>query len=134
MHRVIATNQGGIDADVLDLIAAIVAASLFALTSLNVGGAPRVLLTLGFSIFVPGRAIVTNWPEMSQWAGATMSMVFSLTVIALVTTVSLWIGYWHPVGLFQAGVIVCTVGLGVGAMRRRRRARYAVASEVLSEH
>jgi len=106
--------------DVLDLLAIVLAVGLIVLIRLGAAGAPRLLLSLGFAIFVPGRAIVTNWPGMQRWSEAAMSMVFSITVLTLVATVTLWAGYWHPVGLFQIEAVLSVAALGVGMLRRHR--------------
>jgi len=106
--------------DVLDLLAIVLAVGLIVLIRLGAAGAPRLLLSLGFAIFVPGRAIVTNWPGMQRWSEAAMSMVFSLTILTLVATVTLWAGYWHPVGLFQIEAVLSLAALGAGMLRRHR--------------
>ena len=116
-------------ADTLDLAAGVIAVSLFTLVSLNVTGVPRILLAVSYSVFVPGRAIVTNWRAMWRWADVPMSMIFSITVVILVTTITLWMGYWHPVGLFQIGAVLSTAGLGIGVFRRHRlRERWPATS------
>jgi|SRR5215469_2643505 len=106
--------------DVLDLLAIVLAVGLIVLIRLGAAGAPRLLLSLGFAIFVPGRAIVTNWPGMQRWSEAAMSMVFSITVLTLVATVTLWAGYWHPVGLFQIEAVLSLAALSAGMLRRHR--------------
>jgi hypothetical protein len=62
----------------LDLSAHLIAGGLLALSYLGESGPPRILLALGFAFFVPGRAIVTNWPRMVSWSEVAMPMVPSL--------------------------------------------------------
>jgi hypothetical protein len=108
-------------ADSLDLLAAIVAGGLVILVSADRPGVPRVLLTLVFLFFVPGRAIVSNWPRLGRWSEAAMSMVLSLTVLVLLATVALWIHEWHPLGLFQVEGAASVVGVVTGTLRRHSR-------------
>jgi uncharacterized membrane protein len=108
-------------ADSLDLLAAIVAAGLVILVSADRSGVPRVLLSLVFLFFVPGRAIVSNWPRLGRWSEAAMSMVLSLAVLALLATVTLWMHIWHPLGLFQLEAVASVVGIAVGTLRRHSR-------------
>jgi uncharacterized membrane protein len=107
--------------DVLDLGAILLSAWLIVLVSLGWQGPLRILLTLGFAFFVPGRALVSNWPQMAQWSEAAVSMLLSLAVLGLLTTVLLWIHAWHPVRLFQIVAGVSLVGLIIGLARRHRR-------------
>ncbi len=93
---------------------------------------PRILLTLAFVLFVPGRAIVTNWPRIAQWSEAAMPMVLSLAVLCLIATVTLWAHEWRPVGLFQAEAAVSIVGLVIGTIRRRARASQTDAGRTRS--
>lgn len=111
--------------DLLDLLAALLAAGVIVFVQLGASGVPRLLLSLGFTVFVPGRAIVTNWPRMANWSEVAMSVAFSIALLILVTTVSLWAGYWHPLGLAQVLAVLSLAGLAVGVLRRRRDHRRA---------
>jgi uncharacterized membrane protein len=94
--------------------------ALFAAAYHDTPALPRTLLTLAFTFFVPGRAIVTNWPAMARWSQAAMSMVLSLAVLTLLATVTLWAHAWHPVVLFQAEAGLSLAGLALGLARRHR--------------
>jgi hypothetical protein len=107
--------------DALDLLAALIAAGLIVLVYQGWSGPPRVLLTLGFTFFVPGRAIVTNWRQTADWSEVAMPMVFSLAVLTLVATVALWAHFWHPLGLFQVEAWLSLAALIIGVVRRHRR-------------
>jgi hypothetical protein len=104
----------------LDLSAGLVAIGLLALTYLGQSGLLRILLTLGFSLFVPGRAIVTNWPRMTNWSKVAMPMVLSLTLLTLLATATLWAHIWKPMDLFWAEAWLSVAGLCLGIARRNR--------------
>jgi hypothetical protein len=107
-------------AEVLDVLAAAVAVALLAMVQENASGLPRVLLVLGFTFFVPGRAIITNFPRMARWSDLGASMLVSLGVLAFLATVTLWAHYWHPLGLFQGEAVLSLGGLAAGIVQRRR--------------
>lgn len=107
-------------AELLDVTGALIAVILLVLVRTGQPGSLRVLLTLVFTFFVPGRAIVTNWPRMARWSGVGMSMVLSLAVLTLLATTFLWAHLWQPVALFQAEAVLSLAGLAVGVVRRRK--------------
>jgi uncharacterized membrane protein len=107
-------------AELLDLAGALVAVFLLVLVHTGQPGPLRMLLTLAFTFFVPGRAIVTNWPRMARWSAVGMSMVLSLAVLTLLATTFLWAHLWQPVALFQAEAVLSVAGLAVGVLRRRK--------------
>jgi hypothetical protein len=109
-------------AERLDLAACVIALALVLLVSVDFSQPLRLLLALLFTFFVPGRAIVSNWPRVSRWSGVGMSMVFSLCVLTLLATVALWAGLWHPMTLFMAEAVASLGGLTIGIARRRRLA------------
>jgi hypothetical protein len=99
-------------------LAALIAVALIVLASRGWAGSPRVLLTLAFTFFVPGRAIVTNWRQLAGWSEVAMPLLFSLAVLTLAAMVTLWAHYWHPLGLFQVEAWISLAGIGVGIVRR----------------
>ena len=103
----------------LDLIAALNTVALAALVHSGRDGIPRILLTLGFAMFVPGRAIVTNWPRMSRWSEAAVTVTLSLGLLTLAAMISLWAHLWHPVAMFYGAAALCLAGLIAGQIRRR---------------
>jgi len=107
-------------ADVLDLSACLIALGLIALVYGGWLGLPRILLALGFAFFVPGRAIVTNWPRMARWSELAIPMVLSLAVLTLLATTALSGDVWHPLDLFQLEAWLSLAALAVGMARRRR--------------
>ena len=94
---------------------------LLALVYLGASGIPRILLALGFAFFVPGRAVVTNWPRMSDWSQVAMPMVLSLALMTLLVTITLWANVWRPMALFQVVTWLSLAGLCLGIARRNRR-------------
>jgi uncharacterized membrane protein len=107
-------------AEVLDLFAALIALALLVFVFASATGGARLLLTLVFTFFVPGHAIVSNWPRLADWSDLGMSIVLSLATLVLLATVSLWLQFWHPVGLFKLEAVLSLIGLGIGILRRRR--------------
>jgi hypothetical protein len=107
-------------AEVLDLAAAVVAVGLLLLVLTGWTGIPRLLLTVLFTFFVPGRAVVSNWPRMADWADVAMSIAISLGALLLLALVTLWLRAWHPETLFVAEALLSLIGLGIGFSRRRR--------------
>jgi len=108
-------------ADALDLLSGLMAVCLLGLVYAGLSGIPRTLLALAFTFFVPGRAIVTNWPRMARSSVPGMSMVLSLGVLTLLATITLWAHAWHPLTLFQIEAWLSLFGLGVGIARRHMR-------------
>jgi uncharacterized membrane protein HdeD (DUF308 family) len=109
-------------AEVLDLLAGSIAILLLVLVFVDLTGPARLLLTLVFTFFVPGRAIVSNWSRMSGWSDIGMSIALSLGVLTLFAVISLWARVWHPLGLFQFEAAASLIGLGVAIARRRASA------------
>ena len=107
-------------AEVLDVLAAVVAVALLVLVTANASGPLRILLVLAFTFFVPGRAVITNYPRMARWSALGSSIVVSLGVLAFLATVTLWAHLWHPLGLFQVEAVLSLAALAVGIVRRRR--------------
>jgi hypothetical protein len=107
--------------DVLDVTSVITVVGLLALIYTGRSGVPRILLALAFTFFVPGRAIVSNWRRLARWSEATSSMVFSLAVLVLLATASLWIHAWRPVALLAIEAWLCLAGLSIGILRRHER-------------
>lgn len=108
--------------NLLDLSAILIAIGLLTLSVAGESGLPRILLAVAFTFFVPGRAIVTNWPRMERWSQVAMPMVLSLALLALLATITLWAHEWKPMDLFEAEALLSLAGLGLGiALRSRRR-------------
>lgn len=119
-------------AERLDLLACGIALGLIVLVVADFWSALRLVLALLFTFYVPGRAVVSNWPRVARWSGIGMSVVFSLSILTLLATVTLWIGFWHPLGLFVVEAVVSLAGLANGIVTRRQlavRQLRAAASE-----
>jgi hypothetical protein len=109
--------------DALDLFAGVVSAGLLALVYAGGSGPARVLLTLGFTFFAPGRAIVSHLPLVDRWSALAMSMVLSLAVLTLLAAGTLWAHAWRPLAEFQAEAWLTLGCLAAGLARRRRSSR-----------
>lgn len=101
-----------------DVFAALITIGLIALVYGGFSGSLRIAMTLAFAFFVPGRAIVSNWPRLARWSATAMPMVLSLAVLGLLATVTLWAHVWHPYQLFELEAFVSLAGLAMGIMRR----------------
>lgn len=108
--------------DLLDTAGLAVSVGLAGLVAEGTAGPVRLLLTVAFAFFAPGRAIVTNWPRFAFWSEFGMSVVLSLAALTLLSMVTLWARWWHPVGLFEAEAAVTAVALAAGLIRRHRAA------------
>jgi hypothetical protein len=105
--------------DVLALLSGFITAVLLMASYIGWTGAPRTLLVVVFTFFVPGQAIVTNWPGMPPSAKLGLSMALSLGVLTLLATMTLLAHAWHPLGLFQIEAWLSLSGLTAGIIRRR---------------
>ena len=106
-------------AQVLDVAAAGIAVMLLIFVLSGRTGELRLLLTVLFTFFVPGRAVVSNWPRMAVWADLAMCVSISLGTVVLLALVTLWLHAWHPESLFAVEALLSLIGLGVGFIRRR---------------
>jgi uncharacterized membrane protein len=106
--------------DLLDAVGIAASVGLIGLVIERADGPARILLALAFAFFVPGRAIVSNWPRFAYWSEFGMSIVLSLAVLTLLATVTLWAHEWHPVGMFEIEASLSALAL-VGSMIRRHR-------------
>jgi len=116
-------NQEGVKpaarlGDVFDFAAIVISVGLIGQVFEGSSGAPRIVLALAFAFFVPGRAIVTNWPAMARWSEFGMPIILSLAVLTLAATAALWAHLWHPLGLFQAEAGLSLIALVLGMLRR----------------
>jgi hypothetical protein len=107
-------------ADALDLLSGLMALCLLGLVYAGLSGVPRTLLALAFTFFVPGRAIVTNWPRIARSSVPGMSMILSVGILTLLATITLWAHAWHPLALFQIEAWLSLFGLAVGIARRHK--------------
>ena len=110
-------------ADLQDLLAILIAVGLIAVIHQNGTGPPRLLLALAFTCYVPGRAVVSNWPGFARWSAAATPVAISIAVLAIVATASLWAHHWHPLGIFQIEAVASVALLFIGLIRRQIRHR-----------
>jgi uncharacterized membrane protein len=88
----------------------------------------RAVVGVVFALYVPGRSIVSNWPNMAARSNFAASVLFSLSILTLLATGTLWAGYWHPLGLLEIECVAAGVALFTALLRRRRadQARSAI--------
>jgi uncharacterized membrane protein len=104
--------------DLFDLASIVISVGLVGLVAEGAAGILRIVLALAFAFFVPGRAVVTNWPRLAHWSQFAMSVILSLAILALAATVALWVHAWHPVGLFEVEAGLSAVAVVAGMARR----------------
>ncbi len=110
----------------LDVMALGVSVGLAIVIALGLSGPVRELLALAFMVFIPGQAIVTNWPATwpPLWPSAqarsvvALPIVLSLSVLVLVALVSLWLHLWYPMALYAGELVASTAALAVALVRR----------------
>jgi hypothetical protein len=93
----------------------------------NERNAFRVVVGIAFALYVPGRAVLSNWPTMAARSYVALPVLFSLSILTLAATLTLWAGYWHPLGLLEVECLAAGVALFI-AFLRRSRADHALAS------
>ena len=93
----------------------------------------RAVVGVIFALYVPGRALVSNWPSMAARSNVAASVLFSLSILTLLATVTLWAGYWHPLGLLEVECLAVGVTLFTGLLRRRRADQARVAIPAVAE-
>jgi uncharacterized membrane protein len=109
----IVTLDDGIDAFCL-----LVAVALVTIIALGGRSVVRDVVAVLFTVFVPGWAVVSNWPAVARRSRVAVSIVFSLTLLALIATVTLWLHFWHPIAVTEVESVVAAAAL-VAALARR---------------
>lgn len=105
--------------DVLDAASLCVAAALLTLLLLGSVSVVRDVVTVAFTAFVPGWAVLSNWSILSR-RYLPLGVALSLALLALVATVTLWLHVWHPVDTAEAECCAAIPALSVSLMRRDR--------------
>jgi hypothetical protein len=112
------SRQGSWRADIIDTLCIMAALVVLMFMLADQTGALRTFAAFCFAFFVPGRAIVTNWPRLAEWSDIGMSVVLSVALVTFVSMVTLWLKYWHPIGQFQVEAVLSVVAVGVAIARR----------------
>ena len=115
--------------DLVDAICLVVTVLTAVTVGVNETNPVRALAAVCFTIFVPGRAIVSNWQSLEERSTSALSVLLSLAALTLAATVTLWIGFWRPLGLLEVECAVSTAAL-VAAILRRQRIRLPEKSVV----
>jgi hypothetical protein len=115
--------------DLVDAVCLVVTVVTAVAVGVNERNPVRALAAVCFTVFVPGRAIVSNWQSLGERSTSALSVLLSLTALTLAATVTLWIGFWRPLGLLEVECAVSAAAL-VAAILRRRRIRLPENSAV----
>jgi hypothetical protein len=105
-------------ADIIDTLCIIATVVVLMFMFADQTGSLRTFAAFCFAFFVPGRAVVANWAPVAKWSDTGMSIVLSIAIVTCVSMVTLWLRYWHPIGLFQVEAALSLAGL-VAAIARR---------------
>jgi uncharacterized membrane protein len=106
--------------DLIDMGCVAVTVAVMVAVATNERNAFRAVVAVAFALYVPGRAIVSNWTGLATRPHLALSILFSLSILTLVATLTLWAGYWHPRGLLEVEGAVVEVALFTAVLRRRR--------------
>jgi hypothetical protein len=108
--------------DLLDVACIALTALAAVALATNEHSFARSVAALIFVIFVPGRAIVSNWPEIAVQSVTAVSILFSLALNTLVATVAVWAHVWHPAGMIEVECALAIAALIVAILRRHSTA------------
>jgi uncharacterized membrane protein len=101
------------------LVAALV---LVFLVAFDVHGTGRVLLTVIFVSYVPGRAVLTNWAVARDRSDVALPVVLSFAIFTVPAVVILWLHLWAPIELFYVVAVASVGALGIAVLGRTRSA------------
>ena len=123
------TRMGFEGSDLIDAACLAVIAVLTVAVLVNERNAVRVLAAIVFTLFVPGRAVISNWPILSTRSPITASILFSLAILTFVATITLWSDLWRPIGLLEVECAISAAALIAAILRRRAAAQGPEAVE-----
>jgi uncharacterized membrane protein len=106
--------------DMIDMGCIAVAVAVAVAVATGERSAFRAVVGVVFALYIPGRSIVSNWPRMAARSNVAASVLFSLSILTLLATTTLWAGYWHPLGLLEIECVAVGVALFTALLRRRR--------------
>ncbi len=114
--------------DLIDMGCVAVTVAVAVAVATSERGAFRAVVGVVFALYVPGRSIVSNWPTMAARSNVAASVLISLSILTLLATLTLWAGYWHPLGLLEIECVAAGLALFTALLRRRRadQARAAI--------
>ena len=106
----------------LDAGSIVVTVALLVLVTFGVNGLGRILLALAFISYVPGRAVVTNWPDARERSAVALPIALSFALWTVPAVLILWVHVWEPTLLFY---LIAVASIGALVVARRRRAAAA---------
>ncbi len=107
-----------VDAWFADWLALVIASALAVVVLLGIDGVARVLLALGFVTYVPGRAVVANWPAAQARSQLALPVILSLSIVTLSATIGLWLQAWEPIAQLAVLTAASIVAISVAIARR----------------
>lgn len=106
---------------VLDLSALAVIIALSVVLALGTTGPGRVLLSLTFLLFVPGRAVVSLLPFARRSPSLALCVVSGISILVIASVVALFLHLWQPEALYgvEAGLSFVAILLSIGRATSR---------------
>ena len=111
---------GGLDAWALDGGSLVITLVLAVMVAFGVTGILRVFLALGFAAYVPGRAVVANWPSARARSEIALPVVLSISMTTLASVLGLWLHAWQPLTQFAVEATASVLALTVALLPRVR--------------
>jgi hypothetical protein len=106
--------------DLIDIGCVAVTVAVAIAVATNERNAFRAVVGVAFALYVPGRAIVSNWPRMAARSQLAAPVLFSVSILTLLATLTLWARQWHPLGLLEVECVAVGIALFTALWRRRR--------------
>jgi uncharacterized membrane protein len=119
--------------NVIDMGCVAVAVAVAIAVATGERSAFRAVVGVVFALYVPGRSVVGNWPRLAARSNIAASVLISLSILTLLATVTLWAGYWHPLGLLEFECGASCVALFAALLRRRRAVQAGAAVPAATE-
>jgi O-antigen/teichoic acid export membrane protein len=121
--------------DLIDVACVAVTVAVAVAVATDERNAFRAVVAVAFALYVPGRAVVSNWRSLEERAHVALSVLLSLSILTLLATLTLWAGYWHPTELLEGECVAVGVALFTALLRRRQtdHATTAIAEGAIAE-
>lgn len=96
---------------VADEVAIAITGALTVLIVIDATGSLRALLALAFVCYVPGRAVVANWPAAQARSQVALPVLLSVSIVTLISVIALWVHAWNPMAQFavEAGASMAAI-------------------------
>jgi len=111
------------DAWIADGAAVAVSIALAVMIDVGASGVVRVVLALAFVCYVPGRAVIANWPSAQARSQVALPVVLSVSIVTLVSVIGLWMHAWSPLAQFRLEAAASVAAITFAMLWRARSGR-----------